>query len=140
MRASRTFRPYDQHQNFLLPPSLDDWLAQDHSARFDSEVVDSMLDLSGVDDAYLVADGAPHCDPAMMIKILLYGDFSGVTSSREMERHCQVDVACRWLSANAAPNHRSIARFRRRHLSALGARRSTPCLSRCFTCTQQRDS
>ena len=119
--AARTFRRYDQHQSFLLPPSLDDWLPEGHCARFISEVVDSMLDLSGVYDAYLVADGAPPYDPAMMLKILLYGYSSGVTSSREMQRRCQIDVAFRWLSANAAPDYRSIARFRRRHLSALDA-------------------
>ena len=55
----------------------------------------------------------------MMLKLLLYGYSTGVTSSREMERRCQVDVAFRWLAANAAPDYRSISRFRRRHLSAL---------------------
>ena len=55
----------------------------------------------------------------MMTKILLYGYPIGVTSSREMERRCATDVAFRWLAANAVPDYRSIARFRRRHLGAL---------------------
>lgn len=55
----------------------------------------------------------------MMLKLLLYAYSIGVTSSRELERRCATDVAFRWLSANAAPDYRSIARFRRRHLSAL---------------------
>jgi hypothetical protein len=55
----------------------------------------------------------------MMLKLLLYAYSTGVTSSREMERRCHVDVAFRWLSANTAPDYRSIARFRRRHLVAL---------------------
>ena len=55
----------------------------------------------------------------MMTKILLYGYSIGVTSSREMERRCATDVAFRWLAANATPDYRSIARFRRRHLGAL---------------------
>jgi hypothetical protein len=55
----------------------------------------------------------------MMLKLLLFAYSTGVTSSREMERRCQVDVAFRWLSANTAPDYRSIARFRRRHLLAL---------------------
>ena len=54
-----------------------------------------------------------------MLKLLLFAYSTGVTSSREMERRCQVDVAFRWLSANTAPDYRSIARFRRRHLLAL---------------------
>ena len=115
----KTFRPYDQHQSFLLPPSLDDWLPAGHSARFLSETVDSALDLSLIYDAYTNATGAPPFDPAMMTKLLLYGYSIGVTSSREMERRCSTDVAFRWLGANAAPDYRSISRFRRRHLGAL---------------------
>lgn len=117
--ASRTFRHYDQHQSFLLPPSLDDWLPSDHTARFISEVVDEVLDLSAVYCAYERFDGAPPYDPKMMLKLLLYVYSTGVTSSREMERRCQIDVAFRWLSANSAPDYRSISRFRRRHLPAL---------------------
>jgi len=117
--AARTFRHYDQHQSFLLPPSLDDWLPEDHVARFISDVVDDMLDLSVIYASYATADGAPPYDPKMMLKLVLYAYSTGVTSSREMERRCQVDVAFRWLSANAAPDYRSISRFRRRHLLAL---------------------
>ena len=115
----KTFRRYDQHLTFLLPPSLDDWLAADHSARFISETVESALDLSLVYDSYQNATGAPPFDPAMMTKLLLYGYSIGVTSSREIERRCSTDVAFRWLSANVVPDYRSIARFRRRHLGAL---------------------
>ena len=115
----KTFRPYDQHQNFLLPPSLDDWLPTEHTARFLSETVDCALDLSLIYDSYANATGAPPFDPAMMAKLLLYGYSIGVTSSREIERRCATDVAFRWLAANAAPDYRSISRFRRRHLGAL---------------------
>ena len=117
--ASRTFRHYDQHQSFLLPSSLDDWLPTEHTARFISEAVDEMLDLSSVYASYERFDGAPPYDPKMMLKLLLYAYSTGVTSSREMERRCQIDVAFRWLSANTAPDYRSISRFRRRHLAAL---------------------
>jgi transposase len=117
--ASRTFRDYDQHQSFLLPPSLDDWLPKDHTARFISEAVDEMLDLSSVYASYERSDGSPPYDPKMMLKLLLYAYSTGVTSSREMERRCQIDVAFRWLGANTAPDYRSISRFRRRHLLAL---------------------
>jgi hypothetical protein len=57
----------------------------------------------------------------MMLKLLLFGYSTGVTSSREMERCCHVNVAFRWLAANAAPDYRSISRFRRRHLVAIDA-------------------
>lgn len=116
---AKTFRRYDQAQCFLLPPSLDDWLEEDDEARFVSEVVDDLLDLSAVYASYESAVGAPPYDPKMMLKLLLYGYATGVTSSREMERRCRRDVAFRWLAANDAPDYRSISRFRRRHLDAL---------------------
>ena len=118
---SKVFRSYSQTQSFLLPPSLDDWLPAGHTARFVSEVVDEMLDLEPVYAAYVVADGAPPYDPRMMLKLLLYGYSTGVTSSREIERRCGVDVAFRWLAANQCPDYRSMARFRRQHLAAVEA-------------------
>ena len=116
---SKVFRSYDPDQSFLMPPSLDEWLPQDHTARFIAETVDELLDLSVVYDSYVSAAGAPPYNPTMMLKMLLYGYSTGVTSSREMERRCHVDVAFRWLTANSAPDYRSIARFRDRHLTAL---------------------
>lgn len=118
--STRTFRSYNQAQMLLMPVSLDDWLPDGHVARLISEVVDELLDLSAIYDAYAAGAGAPPYDPAMMLKLLLYGYSTGVTSSREMERRCVVDVAFRWLSANTTPDYRSLARFRRRHEAALG--------------------
>jgi transposase len=115
---SKVFRSYDRGQSLLMPASLDDWLPQDHTARFISETVD-LLDLSAVYDSYVSASGAPPYDPSMMLQLLFYGYSTGVTSSREMEKRCHVDVAFRWLTANSVPDYRSIARFRRRHLAAL---------------------
>src|ERR1039458_5925765 len=117
--TAKTFRHYDPSQSFLLPPSLDDWLPEDHEARFISEAVDDLLDLSVIYGSYATADGAPPYDPRMMLKLLLYSYSIGMTSSREIERRCVTDVAFRFLSANAAPDYRSMARFRRRHLDAL---------------------
>lgn len=116
---AKTFRRYDQNQCFLLPPSLDEWLPEDHEARFVSEVVDKLLDLSPIYASYTSAAGAPPYHPRMMLKLLMFAYATGVTSSRELERRCVVDVALRWLSANEAPDYRSISRFRRRHLAAL---------------------
>ena len=77
-----------------------------------------MLDLDCIYDSY-TGLGAPPYDPAMMLKLLLFAYSIGVTSSREMERRCHTHVAFRWLSANAAPDYRSLSRFRRRHLFAI---------------------
>ena len=45
--VKKTFRPFAPDQNFLLPPSLDEWLPADHMARFIADLVDEHLDLSG---------------------------------------------------------------------------------------------
>jgi transposase len=117
--AAKTFRAHDRGQSFLMPPSLDDWLPEDHPARFIGEVVDELLDLGEIYVSYVSASGAPPYDPKMMLKLLLWAYSTGVTSSREIERRGHVDVAFRWLAANAAPDYRSVSRFRRRHLGAL---------------------
>lgn len=117
--VDKTFRPYDQDQVFLLPPSLQDWLPEGHVARFIDELVDEVLDLTPFLASYTEARGYPPYDPRLMLKLVLYGYVTGVRSSRAVERRCADDVAFRFLSANAAPDYRSIARFRRRHLDAL---------------------
>lgn len=115
----KTFRAYDPHQVFLLPPSIDDWLPEGHLARFVSELVEDVLDLGPFLAVYTEARGFPPYDPRLMLKLLLYGYTTGVRSSRGIEKRCHDDVAFRFLAANQAPDFRSIARFRRRHLEAL---------------------
>jgi transposase len=115
----KTFRPYDQNQILMFPPSLDDWLPQDHLARFVSELVDETLDLSAIYARYTEERGYPPYDPRLMLKLLIYGYTIGFRSSRAIERRCIDDVPCRWLAAGSAPDYRSIARFRRRHHQAL---------------------
>jgi len=118
--VSKTFRVFDPGQDLLLPPSLDDWLPAGHLARFIAELVDEHLDLSRIYASYTKAKGAPPYDPRLMVRILLYGYATGVRSSRALEAACMDVVAFRWLAAGAGPDFRSIARFRRRHLAALG--------------------
>jgi transposase len=117
--VDKTFRPYNPDQVLLLPPSLDDWLPAEHLARFVAELVDEHLDLSRIRAAYTEGRGAPPFDPRLMVRLLIYGYTTGVRSSRGIERRCVDDVPFRWLACGAAPDFRSIARFRKRHLSAL---------------------
>jgi transposase len=88
------------------------WLADDHLAWFVLEVVDE-LDLAAFYGAYR-EDGhgrAAH-DPAMMAALLVYAYAIGVRSSRAIERRCREDVAFGVITANQAPDHATIARFR----------------------------
>lgn len=119
--VDKTFRDYDQDQSFLMPPSLRDWLPADHLAHFVSELVDEVLDLTPFLASYTEARGFPPYHPRLMLKLLLYGYTTGVRSSRKIEARCHDDVAFRLLSANTAPDFRSVARFRKRHLAALEA-------------------
>ncbi len=118
-RVDKTFRVYDPHQILLLPPSIDDWLPEGHLARFVSELVEEVLDLEPFLAVFTEARGFPPYDPRLMLKLVLYGYTTGVRSSRGIEKRCHDDVALRFLAANQAPDFRSIARFRRRHLDAL---------------------
>jgi len=118
--VSKRFRTCDLNQVFLLPPSLQDWLPENHLARFIAEVTHE-LDLSKIVAVYGRKDGrgmaAYH--PAMMVRMLLYGYCRGVVSSRKIERATHEDVAFRYLAADQHPDHDSIASFRQTHLQSL---------------------
>ena len=118
--VDKMFRRFDPDQLLLLPPSLDEWLPAGHLARFVAELVDEHLDLSWISAVFTEGRGAPPYDPRLMLRVLIYGYCTGVRSSRKLEAACIDVVAFRWLAAGSAPDYRSIARFRRRHLSALG--------------------
>lgn len=107
------FRSFDRHTAYLLPPSVDDWLPQDHLARFIVEVVDG-LDLRSMVSAY-GGRGSAAYHPSLLI----YGYATGVFSSRRIERATYDSVAFRFISASAHPDHDTLATFRRRFLSEL---------------------
>ncbi len=118
---AQNFIACDREQELLLPPSLREWLPEDHLAWFVLDAVEAM-DLGGFLAGYR-DDGwgrAAH-DPAMMVALLLYAYAIGERSSRRIERRCHEDVAVRVITANQAPDHTTIARFRQRHERPLGA-------------------
>jgi len=116
---AKTFRPYVPEQDFLLPPSLRDWLPADHLAYFVSDLVDE-LDLSAITEPYEEEErGYPPYHPVMLTKVLLYAYCVGVFSSRKIQRRLSEDVAFRVLAAGNEPDFRTIADFRQRHLEAL---------------------
>jgi transposase len=117
--VNKTFRAFAPDQMLLLPPSLGEWLPEDHLARFVAELVDEVLDLRPILASYTERRGFPPYDPRLMVRLLIYGYTTGVRSSRAIERKCVDDVAFRYLAAGAGPDYRSIARFRARHLEAL---------------------
>jgi len=119
--VSKTFRPYEPDQIFLMPASMRDWLPSDHLAYFISEVVDH-LDLSAIMECYQVEErGYPPYHPAMMVKVILYAYCTGVVSSRKIQKRVCEDIAFRVLAANNTPDFRTISDFRKGNLKALAA-------------------
>ncbi|MDQ6914705.1 MAG: transposase [Actinomycetota bacterium] len=116
---SQNFLPCDRDQQMLLPADMREWLADDHLAWFVLDAVEEM-DLGPFFSSYR-DDGwgrAAH-DPEMMVALLLYAYAVGERSSRTIERRCAEDVAFRVITANQAPDHTTIARFRARHAERL---------------------
>ncbi len=109
--VDKTFRPFEPDQILLLPPSLDEWLPDDHLARFVAEVVDNALDLSPIYADYTEPRGYPPYDPRLMVRLLVYGYTTGMRSSRGIQRRCADDVGFRCLAAGQTPDFRSIAKF-----------------------------
>jgi transposase len=116
---SKPFRTYLPEQDLLLPPSLRDWLPEDHLAYFVSDVVDQ-LDLSAIESVYEEDDrGQPPYHPWMMVKVLLYGYCVGVFSSRKLQKRLVEDIAFRMLAAGNQPDFRTLSDFRKKHLGVL---------------------
>jgi transposase len=119
--VAQNFLPCDREQELLLPPSLREWLPDDHLVWFVVDAVDE-LDLSAFYGAYREDGwGRAAFEPAMMVALLLYAYAVGERSSRGIERRCREDVAFRVITANRIPDHATIARFRARHEQALAA-------------------
>jgi len=116
---AKTYKTYLPEQDLLLPPSLRQWLPENHLAYCVSDVVDQ-LDLSAVESVYEQEDrGQPPYHPRMMVKILVYSYCVGVFSSRRMEKRLVEDVAFRVLAAGNEPDFRTLSDFRKNHLKAL---------------------
>lgn len=109
-------------QGTLFPVSLDELVPQDHVCRVLDAFVGS-LDLVqlGFSKAEPAATGRPAYDPADLLKLYLYGYLQQVRSSRRLERECQRNVELMWLLNRLAPDHKTIAEFRRREGTALRA-------------------
>jgi len=118
--TERAFRSYDRDQMLLLPPSLREWLPDDHLVYFIADLVEETLDLDEIMEYYggSVRGTMPY-DPRMLTAVILYGYCAGVFSSRKIARRLEEDVAFRILAANQRPDFRTISDFRKQHLKAL---------------------
>ena len=117
---TKSFRSDDLNQSLLMPPSLHEWLPENHLARFVADLVET-LDLSAFYRSYEAKDGRGQAaySPVLMVRLLVYGYCTGVVSSRQIEKRTHEDVAFRYLSADTHPDHSTFNEFRKRHLEAL---------------------
>ncbi|CAN5178564.1 hypothetical protein BH18ACT4_BH18ACT4_15600 [soil metagenome] len=108
-------------QLFLLPPSIADWLPEEHLVWFVLDVV-AVVDLSAF-HARHPNDGAgrPAYDPEMMLALLLYAYCRGLRSSRRIEAACRADLAFRAICTDVVPDHIALARFRSHHEKTIRA-------------------
>ena len=111
------FRQVDRDTDYLLPPSVDEWLPERHLARFVVDVIDQ-LDLSSMVKAYR-GSGSASYHPSVLLGLMIYGYATGVHSSRKIERATYDSVAFRFIAANDHPDHDTIATFRRRFLKQI---------------------
>jgi transposase len=117
---SKTFRPWNVDQPLELPRSILEFVPAGHVAHFIRNLVREQLDLSPILDSYTQMRGYPPFHPTMMTALLLYAYSQGVYSSRKIAQGCENRLDFLAVTAMNRPDHRTISRFRRRHLSALG--------------------
>ncbi len=114
---SAKFQPINRDTPYLLPPSLQDWLPEKHLARFVVDIVDQ-LDLSELVTRYGGGGKQPY-HPAVLVALLFYGYATGIFSSRKLEQATHDSVAFRYITADAHPDHDTVATFRKRFLPEL---------------------
>jgi transposase len=111
------FKKYDQNQQFLLPLSLEDFIAEDHIGRILNDIIDT-IDITTLEAKYS-KDGCPAYHPRLLIKILLYCYMINIRSSREIYKMTHTDTAVMYLAAMQHPDFRTICRFRSSHVDSI---------------------
>ena len=118
---SKTFRRWKIDEPLLLPPLVQDFVAEDHLARFVLSLVRDEIDLAAITASYGSERGQPPFDPVMMTALLLYSYCCGIYASRRIAKACRERVDFMSIVGFDAPDFRTVSEFRRRHLKALGA-------------------
>ena len=114
---SSNFQHYNQQQNWLFPPSIEELVPQNHPVRIVNGVIEQ-LDLDLLTRAYS-AEGKPSYHPKMMLKVMVYAYMDNIYSSRKIEKAMRENINFMWLSANQVADHNTIARFRSNRLKAV---------------------
>ena len=116
---SKDFRPWKIDEAQLLPPSVQDYVPEDHLSRLIVALVREELDLSAIAGSYTSGLGQPPFDPRLMTALLLHGYASGIYASRRIAKAAVERADFMMIVAGDPPDFRTISEFRKRHLKAL---------------------
>src|SRR5262247_425753 len=110
----------DRGQLTLLPECLDDFIDESNPVRVVDAFVDALdlaeMNFEGVEPA---ATGRPSYHPSVLLKLYIYGYLNRVQSSRRLERECHRNLEVMWLLGRLAPDHKTIADFRKDNGAAI---------------------
>ncbi len=116
---SKTYRPWNPNQQWLLPPSVHDWLPENDLVYFIMDTVNE-LDISAITTKYEREErGYPPYNPRMMVALLFYAYCRSIFSSRKIMQACEERLTFRVIAGDDVPNFRTISDFRKQHLRAL---------------------
>src|SRR5271155_1545717 len=113
-----SYQPYSPEQAELLPAHVKDVLGTDHLCFLVHEVVESQ-DLRGFEKEEEDEGGQRAYGPRLMLKVWLYGFGVNVRTTRKMEQRIREDLGFRYLAGGAAPDHKTLSEFQRRHRAAI---------------------
>ncbi len=113
------FKELDRRSRYIFPESVEDWLPEDHLARFIVEIVDH-LDIAHIENEYGGKGGIPAYPPKILLALIFYGYATGVFSSRKIEKATYDSVPFRYIAVNSHPDHDTISTFRKRFLDSIG--------------------
>jgi transposase len=111
-------RSLNRQQTWLLPPTLDELIPDDHPARFVAMFVDNLDEAEwrklgiGLDGELL---GAPAYHPRVLLGVWLYGFMTSIRSSRKLEAACRDQMPYLWLTGWQHPDHNTLWRFYKEH-------------------------
>lgn len=105
------YKPYSTSSEYLLPPSTDDLVPENHIARYLSNVIDS-IDISEIEKMYK-GGGAPAYHPRMMLKVWLLGYLQRIYTSRKLERALRENIVFMWISGMQRVDFKTLSNFRR---------------------------
>jgi transposase len=110
----QVFKPYDQNQMYILPPSLEELIAKNHPVRIVNEVIEK-IDIEPLLREYK-GGGTSSYNPKMLLKVMVYSYLRNVYSSRKIEEMIKENIHMMWISGMNKPDHHTINRFRSERL------------------------